>query len=82
MEDTRGYEAVIDEKARALTLTDRRDKNWQAKFSYARPAFDKLTLDGAVAGKKASLELQRLDEKKFLLESRGFHWVQDYPFNR
>jgi hypothetical protein len=28
------------------------------------------------------MQLRREDEKKFLLSSRGFHWVQEYPFNR
>jgi hypothetical protein len=41
-----------------------------------------MILDGMLSGHKTRLELQRQDEKKFLLESRGFHWVQDYPFNR
>ena len=82
MEDNQAYSAALDEKSRTLTLTDSHDKNWQAKFTYARPSLDRLKLDGAMAGKKAALELQRMDEKKFLLVSRGFHWVQDYPFNR
>jgi hypothetical protein len=28
------------------------------------------------------MELRRLDETKFLFASRGFHWIQEYPFNR
>jgi hypothetical protein len=72
----------VDEKARTIILTDRRNKNWQARFAYTRPAFDRLTLDGTAAGHHETLHLARFDEKKFMLESRGFHWVQDYPFNR
>jgi len=82
MDDSHGYGSAVDEKAATITLTDRRDKNWQARFAYTRPAFDRLTLDGTVAGKHETLHLLRFDEKKFLLESRGFHWMQDYPFNR
>jgi hypothetical protein len=82
MDDSRGYGVSVDEKARSLTLTDFRDKKWQAKFTYMRPTFDRLSLEGAIGGKPATLQLQRMDENKFLLKSRGFHWVQDYPFNR
>lgn len=82
MDGSRSFGTDLDQKAGTLTLTDYRDKNWQARFAYTRPSFDHLTLDGTVAGKKAILHLTRVDEKKFLLESRGFHWVQDYPFNR
>jgi hypothetical protein len=82
MDDLRGYALNLDAKGGTLTLTDGRDKNWQAKFAFVRPAFDKLTLDGTVGGKKAVLQLARMDENEFVLKSRGFHWVQDYPFNR
>ena len=82
MDDIHGYGVEIDQKAASLTLTNPRDRNWQARFAFTRPAADRLTLDGTVAGKKAQLHLQRVDEKKFLLESRGFNWVQDYPVNR
>lgn len=82
MDDVHGYGSALDQKSGSVTLTDIRDKNWQARLSITRPAADQMTLDGTVAGKKAVLHLQRLDEKKFLLESRGFHWVQDYPINR
>jgi uncharacterized membrane protein YphA (DoxX/SURF4 family) len=82
MDDSHGYGTALDTKAATITLTDRRDRNWQAHFAYSRPAFDRLTLDGTAAGHHETLHLARFDEKKFLLESRGFHWVQDYPFNR
>jgi hypothetical protein len=82
MDDLHGYGSAIDQKAGTVTLNDQRDKNWQARFAFTRPAPDQLTLDGTIAGKKAVLHLKRLDEKKLLLESRGFHWVQDYPLNR
>jgi hypothetical protein len=26
--------------------------------------------------------LHRTDETKFLLKSRGFHWINEHPFNR
>lgn len=82
MDDMHGYGSAIDEKTGAITLTDGHDKNWQARFGFTRPAPDRLALDGTIAGKKAVLHLQRVNEKKFLLESRGFNWVQDYPLNR
>lgn len=82
MDGSRGYNTRLDQRAGTLALTYRGDKSWQAQFQYTRPAFDRLTLQGTMAGHSATLHLQRVDEKKFLLESRGFHWVQDYPLNR
>jgi uncharacterized membrane protein YphA (DoxX/SURF4 family) len=82
MDGSHGYGLELDPRAMTLTLTDPGDTNWQARFTYGRPEFDRLSLDGTIAGHKAVLHLRRVDEKKFLLESRGFHWVQDYSFNR
>jgi uncharacterized membrane protein YphA (DoxX/SURF4 family) len=77
-----GFPVAIDGHANTLTLTNPKDKNATGKFTFTRPAADRLTLDGTMTGHQTALQLQRMDEKKFLLESRGFHWVQDYPFNR
>lgn len=76
------YGAEIDEKKNSLTLTKRDDKNWKANLTYTRPATDQLLLNGTWAGHNVQIHLKRQDETKFLLNSRGFHWVQDYPFNR
>jgi hypothetical protein len=83
MDDSRtGYNATVDLRANTLTLNDRKNKDWKATFSFTRPAPDRLVLDGTMNGQKATLQLTRLDHTKFLLVSRGFHWIQDYPFNR
>ncbi len=73
---------AIDSKENALTLTKPDDKSWKASFVFTRTAPDRLTLQGAMDGHQLSLQLHRLDETKFLFASRGFHWIQEYPFNR
>ena len=78
----KGYTTAIDPAKNTIALTTDSDKKWEADFTYARKTPDQLTLDGEVAGHKSTLALHRLDEKKLQLLSRGFHWIQDYPFNR
>lgn len=41
-----------------------------------------MTIEGEVDGHKLQARLSRFDESTFLLRSRGFHWVQERPFNR
>jgi hypothetical protein len=77
-----GYGAQIDQGGHTLTLTDSNHKDWKAIFTFTRPVPDRLTLDGTINGQKATLHLRLLDHTKFLVASRGFHWIQDYPFNR
>jgi hypothetical protein len=54
----------------------------RATFTFHRPAADRLRLDGHIDGRRATLSLQQVDLDSFTLRSRGFHWVQDYPYFR
>lgn len=38
--------------------------------------------DEGHAGAVALPRLHRLDETKFLLVSRGYHWINEFPLNR
>lgn len=76
-----GYSAAIDESKKILTLTKGSDKDFKASLTYQRDA-DQLTLDGQMGGHKIHMKLHRVDHTKFTLVGGGFHWVQEYPFNR
>jgi len=41
-----------------------------------------LILDGQMDGHRVQMQFKLMDRGKFLLVSRGFHWIQEYPFNR
>jgi uncharacterized membrane protein YphA (DoxX/SURF4 family) len=77
-----GYGSAINVSDKTLTLTKHGDKNWKASFVFQQPAADQLILDGTMDNHKVHMQLQLFDRKKFLLVSRGFHWVQEIPFNR
>ncbi len=74
--------ASLNVKDSTLELTKDDDKNWKAKFRFQRVAENQLTLDGDMDSHKIHMQLQLVDRKTFLLVNRGFHWVQEYPFNR
>jgi hypothetical protein len=76
------YGAAINVKDKTLSLTSDTDKNWKADFSFERVAPDQLTLDGDMDGHKTHLQLKLVDRNSFLLVNRGFHWIQEFPFNR
>jgi uncharacterized membrane protein YphA (DoxX/SURF4 family) len=83
MDDTMArYGASISTNDNTLKLTKDDDKNWKASFVFQRPASDRLILEGEMDHHKLEMQLQLFDRKKFLLVNRGFHWVQEYPFNR
>lgn len=81
-EQKQSYRPSIDSNAKTLSLAKFGNQTWKANFSFTRPDSTHLLLDGAMDGHKIHADCQLLDRSKFLLVSRGFHWVQDYPFNR
>jgi len=84
------YTARIEMAAKALTLTGAgapgqpqgQNRPPAGKFTFERPAHDRLILKGDLAGRKMEMRLELFDRNRFLLVTRGFNWVQDYPFNR
>jgi uncharacterized membrane protein YphA (DoxX/SURF4 family) len=83
MDDTFArYGATINSGDKTIALTKDSDKNWKANFTFQRVGENELILDGDMDSHKIHMQLQLVDLKKFVLVSRGFHWIQEYPFNR
>jgi hypothetical protein len=76
------YAAAINGEHRTITLTKSGDKKWKANFTFERNAADQLTLDGDIDNQKIQMHLKLFERSRFLLVSRGFHWIQEFPFNR
>jgi hypothetical protein len=81
-ENLRRFLVKTDEAARTLTFTRRAEPTPPWKLSYTQPAPDELTLEGVFDGRKVVARLRRLDPKSFLLLGRGFHWINEFPYNR
>ncbi|HEY7216373.1 MAG TPA: hypothetical protein VIC28_17260 [Thermoanaerobaculia bacterium] len=76
------YGLELDLQKQLLKLTKRDDPKWKAALTYKHAGPGLLTLAGTLDGKKVQARL-RLDKKPdFLLVNRGFHWINEYPFNR
>jgi hypothetical protein len=84
MNDTRErYWAKLDEKNETMKMTQRQaEKKKSGTLAYRRPDSRSLVLDGMLSGQTYHVTLHREDEPSFLLTTRGFHWINEYPFNR
>lgn len=76
-----GFRLKLDEAKGRMTFMKWKDPKWQAAFSYRKPAPGVLDLDGTMDGQKIRARLRRMDESRFSLVSRGFHWVNEGPYN-
>jgi hypothetical protein len=76
------YGVTINSADKTIALTKDSDKNWKANFTYLRSPENQMLLDGNMDHHKIHMRLELVDRSKFSLVSRGFHWIQEYPFNR
>jgi hypothetical protein len=76
------YKMTWNTEEKKLKLGKFSTPMWSAQFSYDVSEPDKLVLNGSMNGKEVSATLKPAPEKRYELMNRGFHWVQELPYNR
>ena len=83
MDERRRFHSLMVQEIRGhIILGNFGDPRPKAEFKYIRPEPDRLSLDGSYEGQSLRVELARIDHSKLPLISRGFHWINEYPYNR
>lgn len=78
-----GYRFTEDREAGTITLSRRvRGEEERHVLQVAEPGEGELVLTGAMTAGAIEVRLRRVDTAAMLLPSRGFHWVQERPYNR
>jgi hypothetical protein len=72
----------VDTTTRGFALRPAADSTQTFPFTYARADTTRLSLAGTIKGDSVRVDLKRLDLNSFLLLGRGFHWINERPFNR
>jgi hypothetical protein len=73
------YWLTLDEKKKTIALQFHATT---LTLNYDRPDAQTLLLNGMVEGKNITATLHKDNERTFLLTSRGFHWINEKPFNQ
>jgi hypothetical protein len=73
------YSATVDMQKNTIALSNGTTKTL---LTFQRPSPKELVLDGTLAYVPVHLHLKLVDRNSFLLVNRGFHWIQEFPFNR
>ena len=76
------YNTEYDAAKNTVTISGDPDKTKKNVFTYSRPDPDHLILQGKLFNDTLELRLKRIDPSKFLLVNRGFHWINERPFNK
>lgn len=74
-----GYKFRVDTLRKGITMTD--SKKFNKYFHYTQEG-DYLIFERRLDDDTTHIVMRRKDEKDFLLTNRGFHWVNEYPYNR
>jgi hypothetical protein len=75
------YRFKIDTLAKTAILYSFLDTLNKSRFNYVvDPPY--LTLTGKMGKDSVFIKLKRFDENRFRLVNRGFHWVNERPYNR
>ncbi|HWM94882.1 MAG TPA: hypothetical protein VN493_29275 [Thermoanaerobaculia bacterium] len=81
--DVRYYGLKVDPGPHTFLLEPYgEDAGKKMAISYELVQPDVLALDGEIDGKKIRARLRRMDDSRFPLISRGFHWINEWPLNR
>lgn len=78
--EIRDYELRLDPGPYVFALCC--DPEWTAAISFKQIEPDVLALEGTVDGQQIRGRFRRMDDSRFPLVSRGFHWINEWPFNR
>jgi len=66
----------------SLTLAPYRRAGQMANLQHRTGEDNELVLTGAIDGEAFDLRLRKVPTPLFLLQTRGFHWVNDNAFDR
>lgn len=80
--EIRYYELKLEPGPRRFAMAKYDDPEWKAWLDYRLARPDVLTLECEMDGKRIRARFRKMDESRFLLVSRGFHWINELPFNR
>jgi hypothetical protein len=77
------FNVSVDQKNKEISFTTSSGTTPNLKFRYILKGKDQLFFTGLRDNKDSlSIRFKRKDLKEFKLINRGFHWVNEYPYNR
>jgi hypothetical protein len=78
----RGSPFVLSSDEKSLTLQSGAMGGLPSELTVESTDDQRLALSGIANGKKMEIKLRKLNRDDFLLINRGYHWINELPFNR
>jgi uncharacterized membrane protein YphA (DoxX/SURF4 family) len=78
----RRYAFEVDSLQKSASVYKQTDTTKKYRLECVKGRDSSLILTGSLWGDSIKVFMNRYDENKFRLVNRGFHWINEYPFNR
>ena len=78
----KGFAFTPDTVAKKIEMFSYDDTTKKSNFIYSFPGNNILLLTGKLNNDSVTIQMKKFDLNNFRLVNRGFHWVNEYPFNR
>jgi hypothetical protein len=81
-DSARSYVFKLESPAARIAMYRSADTTRKYYFNYAFIGKDSLQLQGQWKGDSVSIILKKYDLNDFILVNRGYHWINEAPFQR
>jgi hypothetical protein len=81
-DSSKRYNLVIDTITHTILMNTYDDTVNKAFYRYSMPAKDVLLLKGYFKRDSLNITLKKYDLNNFRLLNRGFHWINESPYNK
>ncbi|MEO6135804.1 MAG: hypothetical protein ABIP35_11670 [Ginsengibacter sp.] len=81
-DSVKGYNFKPDTATKTVKLFTFSDTAHKSTLHYFNPDSTHLVFTGKLHDDSVYIEMQKLDFNKMRLINRGFHWINEYPYNR
>ncbi|WP_223608005.1 hypothetical protein [Chryseobacterium sp. OSA05B] len=80
-DSTKAFKSIIDTGKKTLTLRKKEQENIYAYLHYDVQK-DSIMFTGTIGRDSVRMKTIRKKKEDYKLNKRGFHWINEYPFNR
>jgi len=75
------YRVDREDESPSLTVSTAAEPDAKYEIAYTRTDDGRLVFHASLKNDTIVATVRRVDESKFVLVSRGFHWINETPFN-
>lgn len=81
-DSSKWYNFITDTLKKTINFYSNRDTLHKSLLTYTKPDDVHFIIQGKLKDDSVYIVMQKTDLKKLPLLGRGFHWINEYPYNR